>query len=246
MKTKIKIGLLGQGEFFEIIKNGLSEKFIIDDEEPNLWIVANYGKKVSQNVLNQYPNRFLNAHPSLLPKLKGATPIQTAIMKNMKFTGFTIIVMDEKIDHGKMLAQEKIAIAKNDTCKTLTKKIARGATENLSIIIPLYLSGKIKAIQQNHHLETWTKKITDKDRIILPNELLKNPSQAYARTRALFPKPKAYLMLGDKRLIIHKAEMRQNKFCPLIVQLEGKKAIKWQEFLRGWKKKLPKMLTYTT
>lgn len=240
MKSNINLTLLGSGPFFETIRHALAAEFNFKSEKPDLFIVANYGRKISKKELAAA--KYVNVHASLLPKLKGPTPIQTAILNGLAETGFSLIEMDEKIDHGPIIAQGRVKISSRDDFATLSAKIANAGAEALIQIIPKNLSGGIKPQRQNHRDETWTKKIEDRDRIISREELKKNPQSAERRVRALFPKPKAYLELGAKRLIIHQAKINNHQFRPLVVQLEGKKPIAWQEFTRGWRGKLPPTL----
>ena len=232
---KIKITLLGHGLFMDTIRDALTKNFKIVVKKPDLYLVANYGRKISGAELSS--GKYINVHASLLPKLKGATPIQTAILQGDKTTGFTIIKMDEQIDHGPIIANGKINIAPNDDYCSLAKKIALSSANYLIKIIPNLIKNEIKLRSQDESRATWTRKIVDQDRIISPSELKNNPQKAYARVRALFPKPKAYFFLDDKRLLTHKAKIENNKFVPLLVQLEGRKATTWQEFLRGWRGK---------
>jgi len=229
---KIKITLLGHGLFMDTIRDAIKKNFTIIKKNPDLYLVANYGRKISKQELDK--NTYINVHPSLLPKLKGATPIQTAILQGDKITGFTIITMDEHIDHGKIISAGKINIAQGDDYDTLAKKIALVSANNLIKIIPKFINNEIKLRSQDELKTSWTKKISDQDRLISSSELKKNPHQACARVRALYPKPKAYLMLNNKRLLIHKAKIENARFVPLFVQIEGKKIMPWQDFIRGW------------
>ena len=138
MHTPMKIIFIGIGEFAlpileKLIKNGynivkaIRKSVVLDPEEisklkPDLIIVASYGKIIPSNILAIPRLGCLNLHPSLLPKYRGPSPIQTAILNNDKTTGLTIILMDEKIDHGPIIGQKKITISSGENYQTLEKK----------------------------------------------------------------------------------------------------------------------------
>ena len=94
----------------------------ISDLSPDLIVVTAYGQIIPKNILDIPRLGCLNLHPSLLPKHRGPSPIQTAILNNDKTTGLTIILMDEKMDHGPIISQEEIDLAINETHQTLEKK----------------------------------------------------------------------------------------------------------------------------
>lgn len=231
----IRISLLGHGLFMDTVRSVLEKHFTIVANDPDLFLVANFGRKVSLSELDM--GKYINIHASLLPKLKGASPIQTAILFSENITGYTLIKMDDQIDHGPIIASGKVKILPDDDYDSLANKIALASARKLIHIIPDFLNNKIKLRSQDESKTTWTKKITDQDRIISQDEIKNHPQKADARVRALFPKPKAYIILNGKRLIIHRAKIENTRFIPLLVQLEGKKVIFWQDFLRGWRGK---------
>lgn len=97
----------------------------------DLGVLAAYGKIIPQDVINLFPKGILVIHPSLLPKYRGASPIQAAILKGDRETGVSIIKMDEKMDHGPVVAQFKEEIKENDTTETLLVRILKKTAEIL-------------------------------------------------------------------------------------------------------------------
>ncbi|HZJ18676.1 MAG TPA: methionyl-tRNA formyltransferase, partial [Patescibacteria group bacterium] len=91
----------------------------ITDINPAFAILANFRFILPKEILKIFPKGIINIHPSLLPKYRGATPGQTAILKDDKTTGVTIIKLDEEIDHGKIISQKKESILTKDTAKSL-------------------------------------------------------------------------------------------------------------------------------
>ncbi|MDP2638206.1 MAG: methionyl-tRNA formyltransferase, partial [Candidatus Levybacteria bacterium] len=86
-------------------------------------ILADFGLIIPQEILNAFPKGIINIHPSVLPKYRGPTPVQTAILNGEKITGVSIIKLDEEIDHGPILGQEKEKILPTDTSESLYKRL---------------------------------------------------------------------------------------------------------------------------
>jgi methionyl-tRNA formyltransferase len=99
----------------------------------------------------------LNVHGSLLPKYRGASPIQAAILNGEKTTGVTLMLMDELLDHGPIFAQDSLSIEPSDTYDKLSDKLAKLSVRMLDKNLPLYLAGKIKPQPQKHEQATFTK-----------------------------------------------------------------------------------------
>jgi methionyl-tRNA formyltransferase len=115
----------------------------------DLFIVCQYGLIIPQIILDIPKKGTLNVHGSLLPHLRGASPIQTALIEGHKETGITIMLMDEKMDHGPILTQRKLIIADNDTSTTLSEKLMPLAAELLLTSIPLWMNNEITPTPQN-------------------------------------------------------------------------------------------------
>jgi methionyl-tRNA formyltransferase len=134
----------------------------------DLALVADFGVIIPQNLLNQPKLGFFNIHPSLLPKYRGSTPLQSAIISGEKQTGVSIIKMDEKVDHGDLVAQDKIDISINDTYLTLLTKTA---TLGARLINDLDFN-QVKLTVQNHQEATYTKKLTKQDGYVAIEQLI--------------------------------------------------------------------------
>lgn len=201
----------------------------------DLFIVASYGKIIPQKVLDIPVHKALNVHPSLLPLLRGATPLETAILEDMQGTGVTIMRMDAQMDHGPIVAQEKVHIA-NWPCSAEALGRLLGAVGGtlLAKIIPLWVSGKIKETEQDHTKATFTKKISKEDGLIdLAGDSYKN----YLRFNAHKGWPTSYFFIEvagkNIRVIITEAEYVEGKFVITKVIPEGKKEILYSEFLKN-------------
>jgi len=174
-----------------------------------LFILAGYGKILPLEIINLPQFGSLNIHPSLLPKYRGASPVQFTILNNDKITGISIILMDEKMDHGPIVAQEKIKInPQSITAPELSSKLAYLSAKTLLKTIPLWLNKKITPIPQKDSQATYTKIIQKKHGEINWN----NSAEFIERmTRAFTPWPSAYTKWDNKIIKILKAKVVKNQ-----------------------------------
>lgn len=135
----------------------LNIKTEISNLEPDLIIVAAYGQILPKEILDIPKKGCLNVHPSLLPKYRGSSPIQSAILNDEKRTGVSIILMDEKIDHGPILSQRTIEISDKETGKTLHDKLAELGTRLLLETVSKQQRGLIKSVPQNENQMTFAR-----------------------------------------------------------------------------------------
>jgi methionyl-tRNA formyltransferase len=197
----------------------------------DLFIVADYGKIIPKEILQIPKYGSLNIHPSLLPKFRGPSPIQSFILSEEEEIGVTIILMDEEVDHGPIVASEKLKVKSEKLYyKELGKKMAELGGELLSRILPDWLAGKIKPQEQNHSKATYTKKIRKNDGLINLDEPAENIER---KVRAFTPWPSAYTFIQGKRLIISEVELKNGKLVISRVKPEGKNEMSFEDFLRG-------------
>lgn len=216
----------------------------ISRRRPDLIIVCAYGQIIPKDILDVPRFGSLNLHPSLLPKYRGASPIQFAILNNEKKTGVTVMLMDEKMDHGPIVSQKETEISDEETGQTLEEKLSRLAADFLLEILPQYLEGKINPQPQDESRATYAKILKRQDGEI---DWQKTGQEIEQMARAFYPWPGAWTILNGKRLKIIKGKAVKEKneqaiaagkgyFLPEIVQPEGKKSMEWQEYLRGNKR----------
>src|SRR3989339_205842 len=117
--------------------------------QPDLIIVADYGKIIPSAVLKIPPHGVINIHPSLLPKFRGSSPIQNALLFGETETGTTIMLLDKGMDTGVILAQEKIIIQPEKTFSELSLRLAQLSSQLLLKTIPLWLAGEINPQKQD-------------------------------------------------------------------------------------------------
>ncbi|PCI29158.1 methionyl-tRNA formyltransferase [Candidatus Wolfebacteria bacterium] len=197
-----------------------------------LFIVASFGKIIPGNILDIPKKGTLNVHPSLLPKLRGASPIQTSILEN-EDTGVTIMLMDEKMDHGPILAQDRlsesdIADGWPPTAQVLEDILAHNGGKLLAHVIPLFMNDKVTPIEQEHDEATFTKLIKKEDALI---DLDEDPWTNYLKIQAYSGWPRAYFFVEKKRVVITSASFKEGKLIIEKVIPEGKKEMDYKSFV---------------
>jgi methionyl-tRNA formyltransferase len=177
----------------------------------------------------------LNLHPSLLPKYRGPTPVPTAILAGEKETGLTIIKVDEQIDHGPIVIQFKEEIGNHETSDDLLKRLFTKGAQELILLLPDYLEGKIELEEQKHLKATLTQKLTKESGKI---DWAKPVDYQERFVRAMSPWPEAWTEIKinqeTKRLKILKAHLEEEKLVLDEVQLEGKNPVSFKQFQEGY------------
>ena len=205
----------------------------LKETEWDLFIVASYGKIIPQEVLDIPKYQTINVHPSLLPRLRGASPMQSAILTEEK-TGMTIMLMDAEMDHGPILMQKILETSKWPIKITeLEEKLAKLGGELLTKTIPLWIKGEIKPQEQNHDKATYIDKINRQESFI---DFDKNPEKNYRKILALQNyKPYFFAERNGKkiRVIIKDAKLEEGELIITRVLPEGKKEMDYEDFLRG-------------
>ena len=219
----------------------------------HLLIVASYGKIVPKSILDIPKFGTLNVHSSLLPKFRGPSPIQAFILSGEEKTGVTIMLMDDKIDHGQILLQKefearntkheirnKFQIQNSENlklnAKQLEEKLAELGGQMLVDTIPKWISGEIKAVEQDHSQATFTKKINKEDGLV---DLEKdNPEIIYRKFLAFQPWPGVYYFTQKNnqkfRVIITDMEMSESGQLKIKkVKPESKKEMEYEKFMKS-------------
>jgi methionyl-tRNA formyltransferase len=205
----------------------------LKDLKPDMFVVAAYGKILPREVLSIPKYGSVNIHPSLLPKYRGPSPIQTAILNDDEETGVTIIKMDEEVDHGPILAQWSVQISTTDTFESLHTALFQQTAAKLPAIIADYREGKITPAVQNDAEATYCLKITREDGFIDLNKPV-DRSLVDRKIRAFYPWPTAWIRL-DKD---YGGQAKKGAILKLLpggkIQLEGKNTVSKKDFLNGY------------
>ncbi len=213
---------------------------LLKNSEWDLFIVSAYGALIPKSVLDIPHKGTLNIHPSLLPKFRGASPIENQILNDEKEVGVSIMLLDEELDHGPIVAQA--SVTPDDvpahtewplSSKTLTALLADIGGQLLVEVIPEWLQGDITPQEQDHSNATFTKKIEKADGEI---SLDGNARTNYLKYSAYDGWPGTYFFAeqnGKKvRVKIVTAEYKDELFTPLRVVPEGKNEMDYKDFTR--------------
>jgi methionyl-tRNA formyltransferase len=177
---------------------------------PDIVIVAAYGLILPVAVLQTPPLGCVNVHASLLPRWRGAAPIQHALLAGDRETGVTLMQMDRGLDTGPILAQARCPIFLDDTGQTLHDRLARLGSEQLVTALPGIASGTLTPLAQDPALATYASKI-EKHQACL--DWRRPAVQLERQVRAFNPWPVAYTEMGDDTLRIWRAEVMDGTFA---------------------------------
>jgi len=230
----MKISFLGTPPFVQPIRTALAKNFTIVDslDKAELVVVAAYGQILTKDQLESPKYGCINVHPSLLPKYRGSSPIQSTILNGEKITGVTFIKMDEEVDHGPIIYQETLDLSDIDNFDTLSKKMFLRSSEILPKIIEDFVTGKISPKKQDHSQATFTPHLTKEDGYFDINNL-PDGEKLDKMIRAYYPWPGVWTIWEVKS---GKEKVKKIvKFLPGgKLQMEGKKAISFKDFLNGY------------
>jgi len=219
---------------------------------PDLIVVAAFGQILRQAVLDLPPHGCVNVHGSLLPRWRGAAPIQAAIINGDAVTGVTIMRMDAGVDSGPILSQRSMPIQPQDTSATLSERMSQVGADLLIETLPAYLDGSLIPVPQDSGLATRAPMLKKENGLLDFNE----PAEKLAlKVRAYQPWPGAYFIWEGQPLKIHRAHAANYPYIstgqysmvdgkPMVgtgmgaiildeVQPAGKKSMTGEAFLRG-------------
>ena len=235
-KTETKVWAEENGVPFVEQEKIRDEAFQATLQGFDLFIVASYGKIVPDSLLAIPKYGTLNLHPSLLPKYRGASPLQSQILADDKEVGITIMLMDREVDHGDILAQQKVEVPnwppKTSELKVLTADV--GGTL-LVQTIDGWVAGTIKAVPQNHAQATFCTKFEKADGLM--DIVNGDPYQNYLKIQAFDIWPGTYFMVKrgeiEQKVIVKEAKFENGTLQILRVLPEGKKEMSYKDFLNG-------------
>ena len=200
----------------------------------DIGIVVAYGKILPENLLNLPKFGMFNVHYSLLPKYRGATPVESAILNGEKETGVVIQKMVFKLDEGPIVAEEKISIDEKETALRLRERLNNIGKKLLTNLIKEVLEKKVIYQEQNHLEATYTKKIKKEDGQL---DLGDNPQINYRKFKAYYGSigTSFFVKKNSKeiRLKIIDAEFTHGEFRVLRIIPEGGREMNYEDFLRG-------------
>ena len=226
----------------------------MDEIKPDLVITLAYGQIVPQGFLDKVPMGCLNLHGSLLPKYRGASPVQTALINNEKVTGVTLMEMVKAMDAGRMYAKKEVMIEEDDNATSLFNKIKIAASELVIEALPKYVNGELKGEEQDENEVTFCSLIKPEQEKL---DLSLTKQSIVGWIKGLSDEPGAYLYLNNLKLKIYKAKVindlvtgqigeivkadknglylqcQDGQIALLEVQKEGKKRMDYRSFING-------------
>jgi methionyl-tRNA formyltransferase len=231
------------------LKNNKSEYEYFKNLDLDLVIVVAYGIIIPKEFLSLSKQGFINLHASILPKWRGAAPIQRSIMNNDKETGISVMKINEKLDEGDISDVFKISIMENENAQVLSDRLSNLASEKISYIIDGIIDKEVNFKPQDHTQATYAEKIKKMEGLIDWNDKAEN---IIGKINGLYPYPGGYFIYRGERYKILKAQISLNKDQPgkvlsndleiscgensikiLEIQREGKKPQKINEFILG-------------
>ena len=225
----------------------------IKELNPDLIITLAYGQIVPQGLLDIPKYGCLNLHGSLLPKYRGAAPIQYALINNEKVTGMTLMKMVAAMDAGTMYAKQEVIIDEEDNSTSLFNKMAEAAKELILTALPKYIDGELPGEEQDESQVTFCPTIKpEQERLDLSLDI----HDIFGWIRGLSDHPGAYFLLEDKKLKVFKAkivnensgnigeivradkgglivQLKGGQLSLLELQKEGKNRMDYKSFLNG-------------
>lgn len=221
---------------------------------PDVCVVTAYGKILPKDVLEVAPHGSVNVHASLLPRFRGAAPIQWAIAHGDSETGVALMRMDEGLDTGPVISMKRLPIAPDDTSASLHEKLSRLGGEILRESLPAYLRGELKPVPQPSEGVVLAPIIQKEDGLL---DFNRPAVELERRMRAFTPWPGAFTGLNGARLKVHRAKVGTGRGTPgsilaagpgglevacgegslvlLDIQPEGKRVMSAADFLSGHK-----------
>jgi methionyl-tRNA formyltransferase len=210
--------------------------------DPGLLVLADYGQIVPPALLELPRHRALNLHPSLLPRHRGATPVQAAILEGDSHTGVTLMAMDEGLDSGPIVAQRSVELAGDETAPQLETQLARLAAELLEEALPAWLAGELEAQPQPAEGLTFTRPLRRADGRLDP---ARPAADLERQVRAYQPWPGSFVDTAHGRLLVWRVQVAtgpttnptlitaDGELELLEVQPAGGRRMSGQEYVRG-------------
>ena len=224
--------------------------------DPDIIVTCSYGQIIPKEIIDFPKYGCINIHASLLPKYRGGAPIQRAIMNDEKYTGITIMYMDEHMDTGDIISMEKIKIEDSDNLQTITDKLSILGSKLIIKDINDIINNKVVREKQNDSDATFAPIIKKEDELI---DFNKTSREIFNQIRAINPNPGAYFKLDNKIIKVYESSIidkksskpgiitniskagieidcKDKKILITKIKPEGKKIMLVKEYINGIKK----------
>lgn len=206
----------------------------------DLFIVADYGKIIPQRLIDLPKHKTINVHPSLLPKFRGPSPIQSFMLGEESETGVSAMLIDAEMDHGPILETREFKTeGRKLFYKELERELAELGGKMLLEVIPKWANGEIIPQEQNHSQATCSQKITKEMGLVSLEK--DDPKTVHKKILALTPWPSVYFFVDKNgvksRVIITDADLIDGKLVIKKVKPEGKGEMSYESWINGTKTK---------
>lgn len=221
---------------------------IIDDLralQADIGVLVAYGRIVPQSVIDIFPCGIVNIHPSLLPKYRGSTPIESAILNQDSETGVSVMQLDAAMDAGDIYAQNSLPLNGDETKFDLYATLSKIGKDLLMNTLPRILDGTLKPTPQDNEKATYCQMFTKNDSLLQPEKLTAEEADAKIRAHLNFPKTK--LTINSHTIVIIKAHIAQSAESALHLKCKNNsilaideliapsgRTMKAADFLRGY------------
>ncbi|MCA9391928.1 methionyl-tRNA formyltransferase [candidate division WWE3 bacterium] len=217
---------------------------------PDFGFIYSFGYLVPPEIFNIPKHKTLNLHPSFLPKYRGVSPMQQAILNGDTKTGVTLITVDEDFDTGGIVFQAESDINANDTTYSLAHRLVTLGVDKLIDLLKEHPDGDLPTRSQPNKEASYTTRFTTEDAYL---NLVESEETNYRKIRAFYPKPIAWTYLSDlvvklapdreiptkwegQRVKVFSAEYENGRLTPTNIQIEGKSPMTFADFARGYLK----------
>ena len=173
----------------------------VQELAPELIVVAAYGKILPEDILNTPPCGSINVHSSILPKYRGAAPINWAILNGESVTGVTIMYMAKELDAGDIILCRETAIGPDEDAQTLTARLAELGADALAQAVEQLQNGTAVRTPQDHSAHTYAPML---DRSLSPMDFTRSAGQLHDQVRGLIPWPCASMLLDGKNVKVYR------------------------------------------
>ncbi len=229
------------GVNIDVLQPEILDKVFLDklkSYKADFYVVAAYSKILKTELIDIPPKGIIGVHPSLLPKFRGASPIQSAILEGSGTTGVTLFLIDEKVDHGPIIGSAIYTMDRSHNYAELLDILAKLAGTLLVKTLPSFDNGEIKPETQNEYEATFTKKFTTQDGEVniedLKKALLGEDRQLTdlidRKIKALNLEPGVFTFIENKRTKLLSSDIRNGKLELKEIQFEGKNPIPFSSY----------------
>ncbi|HVC36658.1 MAG TPA: methionyl-tRNA formyltransferase [Candidatus Dormibacteraeota bacterium] len=209
-------------------KQQLSDLFKTKPTSSQIGVVIDYGIIISRDVIDYFAQGIINSHFSLLPEWRGADPISAAILSGQTLTGVSLMLINEKLDEGPLLAQKELKIKPTETALQLTSSLIELSHQMLVETVPLYSSGQLKPADQlratisKTKIATYSRKLTKDDGLL---DWYKPAAILERQIRAFIDWPKSRCQIAKQEIIVTQAKVIPGNGQAGTVQVIGKRLL---------------------